>query len=101
MRIAAIIVLVLVLDAFVFVCGRVLTMEANQMEIMRALRAQSDTPSPEADRRVDAAFATARSVRARGDQISLGVILLITFGGVAAMKRSPASNRPSAATINT
>ncbi len=101
MRIAAIIVVVLALDAFVFVGGRFLTMEANQTEIMRALRAQSDTPSPEADRRVDTAFAAARSVRARGDQISLGIILLITFAGVAAMKRSPASDRSSAEPINT
>jgi hypothetical protein len=65
-RIAAIIATVLLLDAFVLFVGRVVTMEANQREIMRALSAQSDTPGPEAQRSVDAAFAKAWSIQAWG-----------------------------------
>jgi hypothetical protein len=92
-RIAAIIVAVLLLDLFAFFAGRVVTLEANHMEITRALRAQSDAPTPEAQRRVDAAFATAHAVQTRGDCIAVGMAILITVRGSVAVKRHLDSRR--------
>ncbi len=71
----------LLLDIFVFAVGRVVNMEANQMEIMRALQAETTNPGRDARRRVDAAFATAKVIQTGGLLVTLAVILLITSAG--------------------
>ena len=104
MRAAAIIVAVLLLDVLVLFVGRFATMHANQVEIMRALAAQSDAPGPDAQRRVDAAFATAHAARRRGDRFSIAIVLLVTCAGGIAVKRSLDSRpvqRSRAGVINT
>ena len=94
MRATGVIVAVLLLDIFVFAVGRVVTMEANQMEIMRALQAETTNPGRDARRRVDAAFATAKVIQTGGMLVTLAVILLITSAGVVAVKRRRPRGEP-------
>ena len=96
MGIVTIIAIVLLLDVFVLFVGRVVTMEANQREIMRALSAQSDRPSAEAQRRVDAAYAKAWSLQAWGLGFAACVALLITGTGAFAVIR-PSRSHPNQA----
>ena len=79
----AIVVLVIILDLVVFVGGRMLTMEANQLEIMHAVRAQHENPTPDTQRRMDAAFDTAAASQARGRAIADWSVVVITVGGLA------------------